>query len=317
MPGETPAGRPPARRPFRQRAGPQLGDQVRPTRRVPPSGRSAPGPVPPGCGPACCSRSRDERLIEDLHGGQNGLQARAAFRPRRLLAAGPRTSIEERVGRAAGRGRPCSRGNSRRVARQVGRRRRPCPAAASNSASAAAASRSTRCRTSAASRSSPAVPSMPWTSATVIRSGAKARSCSSSDWLSRIEPAARRASTSRASGSASTPSAATICRSRSKIDRGGNAGEIEPLAARQDRDRDLRRLGRAEDELHMLRRLFQRLQQGVEGLAGEHVDFVDDVDLEPRPAGPHVDVLPQLADFVDAAVAGPVDLQHVDVVARS
>ena len=48
---------------------------------------------------------------------------------------------------------------------------------------------------------------------------------------------------------------------------------------------------------------------------GEHVDFVDDVDLEPRPAGPHVDVLPQLADFVDAAVAGAVDLQHVDVVA--
>ena len=73
--------------------------------------------------------------------------------------------------------------------------------------------------------------------------------------------------------------------------------------------------GRAEDELHVLRRLFERLQQGVEGLAREHVDFVDDVDLEPRPAGPHVDVLPQLADFVDAAVAGAVDLQHVHVVA--
>ena len=73
--------------------------------------------------------------------------------------------------------------------------------------------------------------------------------------------------------------------------------------------------GGAEDELHVLGRLFQRLQQGVERLAREHVDFVDDVDLEPRPAGPHADVLPQLANFVDAAIAGPVDLQHVDVVA--
>ena len=74
-------------------------------------------------------------------------------------------------------------------------------------------------------------------------------------------------------------------------------------------------LGGAEDELDVLGRLFERLQQGVECLAGEHVDFVDDVDFEARPAGPHVDVLPQLADFVDAAVAGAVDLQHVDVVA--
>ena len=53
----------------------------------------------------------------------------------------------------------------------------------------------------------------------------------------------------------------------------------------------------------------------VEGLAREHVNFVDDVDLEPRPAGPHADVLPQLADFVDAAIAGAVDLQHVHVLA--
>ena len=80
---------------------------------------------------------------------------------------------------------------------------------------------------------------------------------------------------------------------------------------------NFRRLGRAEDELHVLRRLFQGLQQGVEGLAGEHVDFVDDVDLEPRAAGTNADVLTQLADLVDAAVAGPVDLQHVDVLARA
>ena len=65
----------------------------------------------------------------------------------------------------------------------------------------------------------------------------------------------------------------------------------------------------------MLGRLFERLEERVERLLREHVDFVDDVNLEPHAAGPHGDVLPQLANFVDAAVAGAVDLQHVDVVA--
>ena len=39
------------------------------------------------------------------------------------------------------------------------------------------------------------------------------------------------------------------------------------------------RLGRGEDELHVLGRLLERLEQRVEGRRGEHVDFVDDVDL--------------------------------------
>jgi hypothetical protein len=43
--------------------------------------------------------------------------------------------------------------------------------------------------------------------------------------------------------------------------------------------RDLVRLGRREDELHVRRRLLERLQQRVEGLRGEHVHLVDDVDL--------------------------------------
>ena len=43
----------------------------------------------------------------------------------------------------------------------------------------------------------------------------------------------------------------------------------------------LLRLGRRQDELHMRRRLLQRLQQRVERRLGEHVHFVDDVDLEP------------------------------------
>ena len=48
----------------------------------------------------------------------------------------------------------------------------------------------------------------------------------------------------------------------------------------------------------------------------QHVHFVDDVDLEAGPAGADVDVAAELADFVDAAVAGAVDLDHVDVARR-
>jgi len=45
------------------------------------------------------------------------------------------------------------------------------------------------------------------------------------------------------------------------------------------------------------------------------VDFVDVIDLEPGAARPEPGVLPQLADLLDAVVAGPVDLDDVDVLA--
>jgi hypothetical protein len=46
---------------------------------------------------------------------------------------------------------------------------------------------------------------------------------------------------------------------------GLDAAEVEALASRKHRHRHLANLGRGEDELHMLRRLFQGLQQCVEG----------------------------------------------------
>ena len=56
--------------------------------------------------------------------------------------------------------------------------------------------------------------------------------------------------------------------------------EVVLLAARQDRVGDLVVLGRGEDELHARRRLLERLQERVEGARREHVDLVDDPDLE-------------------------------------
>ena len=47
----------------------------------------------------------------------------------------------------------------------------------------------------------------------------------------------------------------------------------------------------------------------------EHVDFVDDVDLEARPRWGVLDVAADFADVVDAAIAGGVDLEDVDIFA--
>ncbi len=65
----------------------------------------------------------------------------------------------------------------------------------------------------------------------------------------------------------------------------------------------------------MRRRLLQRLQQAVEGLVGQHVDLVDDVDLVARRHRRIAHLLDDLADVVDAGVGGRVHLDHVDVAA--
>ena len=58
--------------------------------------------------------------------------------------------------------------------------------------------------------------------------------------------------------------------------------QVEALGARQHRHRHLTHFGRREQELHMLRRFLKCLEQGVESRLGQHVDFVDDVDLVAR-----------------------------------
>ena len=55
--------------------------------------------------------------------------------------------------------------------------------------------------------------------------------------------------------------------------------EYKVLAAAHNGNGKLVRLCGGKDKDHAFRRLFQRLQQGVEGVAGEHVGFVDDKNL--------------------------------------
>ncbi len=87
--------------------------------------------------------------------------------------------------------------------------------------------------------------------------------------------------------------------------------ETELLAARDDRRRNLVRFGGAQEEHHPLGRLLQRLEQGVEGFAGDLMGFVDDENFVAVARRAEADALAQLAHFVDAAVGRRVDLDHV------
>jgi len=93
---------------------------------------------------------------------------------------------------------------------------------------------------------------------------------------------------------------------------GGDHPEVVLLAAGQDRVGKLVVLGGGEDELHARRRLLERLQERVERSRREHVDLVDDPDLEAVPRGVVARALTQLAHLLDAVVGGAVDLLHVE-----
>ena len=62
----------------------------------------------------------------------------------------------------------------------------------------------------------------------------------------------------------------------------------------------------------MLRRLFQRFQQRIEAVAGEHVHFVDQVDLEAPTGRCVLHVFQQLAGVFNLGAAGGVDLDQVN-----
>ena len=94
---------------------------------------------------------------------------------------------------------------------------------------------------------------------------------------------------------------------------GLDPAQVETLAARQDRHRDLADLGGGEHELGVGWRLFQGLQERVEGVRRQHVDFVDDVDLVPRGDRRIADAVDDRPDVVDAGVRGGIHLQHIHV----
>ncbi len=94
---------------------------------------------------------------------------------------------------------------------------------------------------------------------------------------------------------------------------GRDAPQIEPLRAAEHCHRKLFDLRGGEQELHMRGRFFQRLEQGVESVARQHVDFVDNVDLVARRNRRVAHRFDDLAHIVDAGMTGGVHLDHVDM----
>ena len=91
--------------------------------------------------------------------------------------------------------------------------------------------------------------------------------------------------------------------------------EAEVLAARADGLGNVLGLGGGHHEDDVVGRLFERLQQRVEGGVGDLVRLVEDVDLVAVARGAVAGGVAQLANLVDAAVGGGVDLDDVDGVA--
>ena len=87
------------------------------------------------------------------------------------------------------------------------------------------------------------------------------------------------------------------------------------LAAGADGLRNILRLGGRQHEYDVPGRLFQSLQQRVEGCVGDLVGFVQDINLEAVARGTVARSLAQFTDFVNATVGGGVNLDHVNRVA--
>ena len=86
-------------------------------------------------------------------------------------------------------------------------------------------------------------------------------------------------------------------------------------ATRQNGHRQLLRVGGCQQELDVRRRLFKGLEQRIEGMPGEHVHFVDQVDLETPTAGCVLHVFQQLTSIFDLGTTGRVHLDEVDKTA--
>ena len=84
------------------------------------------------------------------------------------------------------------------------------------------------------------------------------------------------------------------------------------VGTRTNRAQHLIRLGRREDELHVLRRLLHNLQQGVKALAGDHVGLVNNENLVAVTHWRQGRALAQVTGVIHAAVARRIHLNHVE-----
>ncbi len=95
----------------------------------------------------------------------------------------------------------------------------------------------------------------------------------------------------------------------------GDVAEVVALAAGLDGWGNFVGIGGAEDELDVFGGLFHGFEKSVEGLGGEHVDFVDDVDFVRATEGAVGGIGDEFASTIDTGVGGGVDLDDIGVAA--
>src|SRR5690606_14831556 len=90
--------------------------------------------------------------------------------------------------------------------------------------------------------------------------------------------------------------------------------KVEYLAARQNGGQHLVLFRRGQNENGIWRRFLQRFEKSVEGRAGEHVNFVDYVDLEATVLRRVAHLVDQVADIVDGVVGRGVQFEDIQRV---
>jgi hypothetical protein len=75
------------------------------------------------------------------------------------------------------------------------------------------------------------------------------------------------------------------------------------------------RFGGRENKFDRWRRFFQSLQQRVERIFGDLVNFIDDVNLKSALSRLIADIFDDLANLIDAAIGRTVDFENVDRIA--
>ena len=91
----------------------------------------------------------------------------------------------------------------------------------------------------------------------------------------------------------------------------GNRAKLKALAAGNDGRQHFVGLGRGKDKLHVGGRLFEGLEQGIEGRSTEHVYFVDNIDFKAALGRGKAAVFAEVADLIDAVVRGAVNFDDV------
>ncbi len=87
--------------------------------------------------------------------------------------------------------------------------------------------------------------------------------------------------------------------------------QVELQTARQHRSRQLLGIGCGEQKLDVRRRLFERFQQRIEAAVGQHMDFVDQIDLVARTRGRILHIFQQFPRVLHLGARGCVDLEQI------